>query len=90
MNAPLEFAPAEPAAPIAADRMRAMFDAQRVALARNIYPSRSGAYHAEHGFRTSSKAKPVLHQARFNRFGLVRPPCGRQSETMISLLKRYF
>jgi coniferyl-aldehyde dehydrogenase len=51
--------------------------------------SGSGAYHGEQGFRTFSKDKPVLHQARFNGFGLFRPPYGRRFETMIALLKRY-
>ena len=51
--------------------------------------SGSGAYHGEHGFRTFSKEKPVLHQARFNGFGLLRPPYGRHFATMIGLLKRY-
>ena len=51
--------------------------------------SGSGSYHGEQGFRTFSKEKPVLHQARINGFGLFRPPYGRHFETMISLLKRY-
>src|SRR5206468_2010321 len=42
--------------------------------------SGSGAYHGEQGFRTFSKEKPVLHQARFNGFGLFRPPYGRHFE----------
>lgn len=49
-----------------------------------------GSYHGEHGFRTFSKEKPVLHQAALNGFGLFRPPYGRHFETMISLLKRFF
>jgi len=52
--------------------------------------SGSGSYHGEHGFRTFSKDKPVLHQAALNGFSLFRPPYGRQFETMISLLKRFF
>jgi coniferyl-aldehyde dehydrogenase len=55
-----------------------------------VGPSGSGAYHGEHGFRTFSKEKPVLHQARFNSAGLLRPPYGRHFATMIGLLKRYF
>jgi coniferyl-aldehyde dehydrogenase len=51
--------------------------------------SGNGAYHGEHGFRTFSKEKPVLHQARLNGFGQFRPPYGRQFEKMISLLKRF-
>jgi coniferyl-aldehyde dehydrogenase len=51
--------------------------------------SGSGSYHGEHGFRTFSKEKPVLHQARFNGFGQFRPPYGRQFEKMIALLKRH-
>jgi coniferyl-aldehyde dehydrogenase len=49
-----------------------------------------GAYHGEQGFRTFSKEKPVLHQARLNGFGLFRPPYGRVFERLIALLKRYF
>ncbi len=52
--------------------------------------SGSGAYHGEHGFRTFSKDKPVLHQARINGFGLFRPPYGPRFETLIALLKRFF
>jgi coniferyl-aldehyde dehydrogenase len=52
--------------------------------------SGSGAYHGEHGFRTFSKDKPVLHQARINGFGLFRPPYGPLFETLIALLKRFF
>jgi coniferyl-aldehyde dehydrogenase len=48
-----------------------------------------GAYHGEQGFRTFSKEKPVLHQARLNGFGQFRPPYGRRFEKMISLLKRH-
>jgi coniferyl-aldehyde dehydrogenase len=51
--------------------------------------SGSGAYHGEHGFRTFSKEKPVLHQARFNGTGMLRPPYGRRFAAMIGLLKRY-
>jgi coniferyl-aldehyde dehydrogenase len=54
-----------------------------------IGASGSGAYHGEHGFRTFSKDKPVLHQARINGFGLFRPPYGRHFDTMIALLKRF-
>ncbi len=52
--------------------------------------SGSGAYHGEHGFRTFSKEKPVLHQARINGFGLFRPPYGPRFDTLIALLKRFF
>ena len=51
--------------------------------------SGSGAYHGEQGFRTFSKEKPVLHQARLNGFGMFRPPYGPRFERMISLLKRH-
>lgn len=47
-----------------------------------------GVYHGEHGFRTFSKLKPVLHQSRINGFPLFRPPYGRRFETILRLLKR--
>ena len=49
-----------------------------------------GAYHGEHGFRTFTNEKAVLHQATLNGFGLFRPPYGRRFEAVISLLKRFF
>jgi coniferyl-aldehyde dehydrogenase len=49
-----------------------------------------GAYHGEHGFRTFTQEKPVLHQARVNGIALFRPPYGRRFEAVLSLLKRYF
>ncbi len=49
-----------------------------------------GAYHGEQGFRTFSKHKPVLHQARINGFGMFRPPYGRRFEQLVALLKRTF
>ena len=52
--------------------------------------SGSGAYHGEQGFRTFSKDKPVFYQARFNGFGLFRPPYGRHFDALIALLKRFF
>jgi coniferyl-aldehyde dehydrogenase len=54
-----------------------------------VGPSGYGAYHGEQGFRTFSKHKPVLHQARFNGLTLLRPPYGRRFETMVALLKRW-
>lgn len=47
-----------------------------------------GAYHGEQSFRTFSKMKPVLHQARINGFPLFRPPYGRRFEAILRLLKR--
>lgn len=47
-----------------------------------------GAYHGESGFRTFSKMRPVLHQARINGFPLFRPPYGKRFETVLRLLKR--
>jgi len=52
--------------------------------------SGSGAYHGEQSFRTFSKDKPVLHQARINGFGLFRPPYGRHFDRAIAILKRRF
>jgi coniferyl-aldehyde dehydrogenase len=52
--------------------------------------SGSGAYHGEHGFRTFSKEKPVLHQAAVSGTDLLRPPYGTRFATMTRLLKRYF
>jgi coniferyl-aldehyde dehydrogenase len=54
-----------------------------------VGPSGYGAYHGEHGFRTFSKAKPVLYQARRNGLELLRPPYGRRFARMLALLKRY-
>jgi coniferyl-aldehyde dehydrogenase len=55
-----------------------------------VGPSGSGAYHGEHSFRTFSKDKPVLHQARFNGFRIFRPPYGRPFDKAVALLKRMF
>jgi coniferyl-aldehyde dehydrogenase len=52
--------------------------------------SGTGAYHGEHSFRTFSKDKPVLHQARFNGFGIFRPPYRRGFDRAIAALKRIF
>jgi coniferyl-aldehyde dehydrogenase len=52
--------------------------------------SGSGAYHGEYGFRTFSKDKPILQQARWNGIALLRPPYGKRFRTMVSLLKKYF
>lgn len=46
-----------------------------------------GSYHGEHGFRTFSKEKPVFIQARWNSFGIFRPPYGRKVERLLSVLK---
>ena len=49
-----------------------------------------GAYHGEHGFRTFTNEKAVLHQATLNGFGLFRPPYGRSFDALIGMLKRFF
>ncbi|MTW05007.1 coniferyl aldehyde dehydrogenase [Pseudoduganella ginsengisoli] len=49
-----------------------------------------GSYHGEHGFRTFSKEKPVFVQARWNAFGIFRPPYGRLFERAIGALKALF
>ncbi|MHA4869945.1 coniferyl aldehyde dehydrogenase [Duganella sp. PWIR1] len=46
-----------------------------------------GSYHGEHGFRTFSKEKPVFIQARWNSFGIFRPPYGRRVERLLAVLK---
>ena len=38
-----------------------------------------GVYHGEAGFRTFSRMKPVMHQARFNAVGLFNPPYAETS-----------
>ena len=49
-----------------------------------------GSYHGEHGFRTFSKEKPVFIQARWNAFGIFRPPYGALFERAIGALKTLF
>ncbi|HEY6984954.1 MAG TPA: aldehyde dehydrogenase family protein, partial [Rhodanobacteraceae bacterium] len=47
-----------------------------------------GAYHGETGFRTFSHMKPVMYQARWNAVGLLNPPYGRLTRTLIKVLTR--
>jgi coniferyl-aldehyde dehydrogenase len=53
-----------------------------------VGPSGMGAYHGEAGFRTFSRMKPVLRQARFNGVGLLNPPYGRRFAAMLKLMLR--
>jgi coniferyl-aldehyde dehydrogenase len=55
-----------------------------------VGPSGRGACHGEHGFRTFSHEKAVLHQAALNGFKLFRPPYGRVFHQLIRRLKRFF
>ena len=47
-----------------------------------------GAYHGEAGFRTFSRMKPVMHQARFNAVGLFNPPYARTFRRLLKLILR--
>ena len=49
-------------------------------------PSGIGAYHGEAGFRTFSRMKPVMRQARFNFVSLLNPPYGAKFRAMLKLL----
>jgi coniferyl-aldehyde dehydrogenase len=49
-------------------------------------PSGMGAYHGEAGFRTFSRMKPVMRQARFNFVSLLNPPYGARFRAMLRLL----
>ncbi|WP_439815925.1 coniferyl aldehyde dehydrogenase [Zavarzinia sp. CC-PAN008] len=48
-----------------------------------VGPSGMGAYHGREGFLTFSHSKAVLHQARWNLMGLMRPPYGRLIERVL-------
>jgi coniferyl-aldehyde dehydrogenase len=45
-----------------------------------------GAYHGEQGFRTFSRMKPVLRQARWNAIGLLNPPYRDMFRRMTKIL----
>ena len=47
-----------------------------------------GAYHGEAGFRTFSRLKPVLRQARWNALGLLNPPYAGTFRRLLALLLR--
>jgi coniferyl-aldehyde dehydrogenase len=49
-------------------------------------PSGIGAYHGEAGFRTFSRMKPVMRQARFNLVGLLNPPYDARFRRMLRIL----
>jgi coniferyl-aldehyde dehydrogenase len=49
-------------------------------------PSGIGVYHGEAGFRTFSRMKPVMRQARFNFVSLLNPPYGAKFRAMLKLL----
>jgi coniferyl-aldehyde dehydrogenase len=49
-------------------------------------PSGMGVYHGEAGFRTFSRMKPVMRQARFNFVSLLNPPYGARFRAMLRLL----
>ncbi len=48
-----------------------------------------GAYHGEAGFRTFSKMKPVLRQARHNGTGWLNPPYGKRFRRMLAFVLRH-
>ncbi|GLZ87016.1 putative coniferyl aldehyde dehydrogenase [Metapseudomonas resinovorans] len=47
-----------------------------------------GHYHAEEGFQTFSKMRPIFYQARFNGSFLLKPPYGRLTQGLLRLLLR--
>jgi coniferyl-aldehyde dehydrogenase len=51
-------------------------------------PSGIGVYHGEAGFRTFSRMKPVMRQARLNFVGLLNPPYGAKFRAMLKILLR--
>jgi len=53
-----------------------------------IGPSGMGHYHGHHGFLNFSKQKPVLYQARWSSFSLLKPPYKRLADTVIKFLTR--
>lgn len=53
-----------------------------------VGPSGMGAYHGEAGFRTFSKDKPVLYQARWSSFWLFKPPYRRLADRLVAFLTR--
>ncbi len=53
-----------------------------------VGPSGIGAYHGEEGFLSLSHAKGVFTQARWNFAGLIRPPFGRLTDSILNILLR--
>ncbi|MEO6967784.1 MAG: coniferyl aldehyde dehydrogenase [Rhodanobacteraceae bacterium] len=53
-----------------------------------IGPSGMGAYHGHAGFLTLSKRMPVLRQARWSSFALLRPPYGKFADRLLKFLTR--
>ena len=51
-------------------------------------PSGIGVYHGEAGFRTFSRMKPVMRQARLNFVGLLNPPYRAKFRAMLKILLR--
>jgi coniferyl-aldehyde dehydrogenase len=54
-----------------------------------VGPSGMGAYHGIEGFRTMSRMKPVLIQARFNARKLIAPPYGAITAALVKLMMRF-
>jgi coniferyl-aldehyde dehydrogenase len=53
-----------------------------------VGPSGIGAYHGEEGFLSLSHAKGVFTQARWNFSGLIRPPFGPLTDSILKILLR--
>ena len=53
-----------------------------------VGPSGIGAYHGEEGFLSLSHAKGVFTQSRWNLAGLIRPPFGRLTDSILNVLMR--
>jgi len=47
-----------------------------------------GYYHAEEGFRTFSKMRPIFYQPRFNGSFMLKPPYGRLTHMLLRLVLR--
>jgi coniferyl-aldehyde dehydrogenase len=47
-----------------------------------------GSYHGEAGFRTFSRMKPIMRQARVNAVSLLNPPYGKSFARLLKLLLR--
>jgi coniferyl-aldehyde dehydrogenase len=53
-----------------------------------VGPSGMGQYHGRDGFLTFTKQKPVLYQARFSSFALMRPPYRGFANRLLKFLTR--
>ena len=47
-----------------------------------------GHYHAEEGFQTFSKMRPIFYQSKINGSALLRPPYGKLTRLLLKLTLR--